>query len=286
METTVDIATVETPDLGLGRMPDVADERDWRARSFVAPQEATGLVRVDWTNRLGPVLNQGNSPHCVAYTASALKTYQERREHRRTYLFDAPAAYRLCKIQDGDSNDGTFARTICKVMQDQGYGRQGHAWDADALRWRIEAYARIRGISELENALATLGPCMLGVSWYKEWFWPERAVNKFVLSSPASPSRSDAGGHEILLVGFDRSGTRFNEPVFTIRNSWGAEWGDKGNAYLTYAELERQLDLPESRAADIWSVVDATRVAKAVLAGKIDPAVVSPGVQAIVEGVR
>ena len=41
------------------------------------------------------------------------------------------------------------------------------------------------------------------------------------------------GGHAVLAVGYDNEHRR----RFTVRNSWGAGWGDGGYFYLPYAYL-------------------------------------------------
>jgi C1A family cysteine protease len=258
MEMREDVSAIDVSQFGLGRTPDAPDRRDYAARRFVQPSASAGLKRIDWSNRLGPVLNQGSTPQCVTHAAAVIKTWQERRDHRRTYQFNPAVAYRKCKQIDADSQDGTTARTVCSLMSKEGYGRLNMDWNATAPQFKINGYRRIRGISELENALAQLGPCLLGVTWYNEWFHPDKAVVRNLLVTPTDPQRSEAGGHEIVIRGFDRTLTRFNVPVIKIRNSWGADWGKDGCAWISYDELERQLTLPEYQRADIWSVIDQT----------------------------
>jgi len=45
---------------------------------------------------------------------------------------------------------------------------------------------------------------------------------------PQSGEKS-SGGHALLIVGFDD-----NSSTFTVRNSWGASWGDQGYCYFPY----------------------------------------------------
>lgn len=52
------------------------------------------------------------------------------------------------------------------------------------------------------------------------------------------------GGHAVLAVGYDNSTQHF-----IIRNSWGADWGDKGYFYMPY-EYITDGDL----ADDFWYI--------------------------------
>ncbi|CAF0771262.1 unnamed protein product [Adineta ricciae] len=57
----------------------------------------------------------------------------------------------------------------------------------------------------------------------------------------------DEGYHACLVVGYDDSTEHF-----IIRNSWGAQWGDKGYCYVPYQYLvDRRLVAPEST---FWAV--------------------------------
>jgi hypothetical protein len=65
------------------------------------------------------------------------------------------------------------------------------------------------------------------------------------------------GGHEMVITGYDDdavatdSDGRQHKGLFTLRNSWGAEYGDKGNFYMSYdyfkvlvVEAQRIRNLP------------------------------------------
>lgn len=47
-----------------------------------------------------------------------------------------------------------------------------------------------------------------------------------------------AGLHELLIVGFEDNPDRPGGGTFTVRNSWGPEWGDGGYGKMPYAYLE------------------------------------------------
>ncbi|MGF2339111.1 C1 family peptidase, partial [Acinetobacter baumannii] len=48
------------------------------------------------------------------------------------------------------------------------------------------------------------------------------------------------GGHEMIITGYDDNAIavddngREHKGLFTLRNSWGEQFGDKGNFYMSY----------------------------------------------------
>ncbi len=228
---------------GLGRIVDQPDERDHPIRRYLAPRPTP--TRFSRMAQLGPVLDQGLTPTCVAHGAATVKTQQERRDHRRTYQFNPHYLYMLCKTRDGIPHlDGTFTRTALDILHEIGYGRLSKPWETDAGRYKIKAYARLRTIAEMEETIRYIGPVLIGLDWDASWSW-----RSTLLGTPSHIR--PAGGHLMVIAAFDRAAQRF-----TIRNSWGADAHTGGNVDITYHEIERQLALPDWQSADVWSVVD------------------------------
>jgi C1A family cysteine protease len=52
--------------------------------------------------------------------------------------------------------------------------------------------------------------------------------------------RPQFGGHEMVITGYDDNAAsvddqgREHKGLFTLRNSWGDQFGDKGNFYMSY----------------------------------------------------
>lgn len=229
----------------LGRLPDPTDDRDLLYRVVVQPTPMTGIRPATFRNSfLGPLLDQGPTPHCVAYATSSAKNRQERIDHG-TYLFTSyenefppggnPAPewlYAECKKIDGFPNvDGTNARAALSVLRTQGLpalnGRQ----------YRIGSYVRISSVEEIAEALYLHGPVLLGIAVDTNW---ERPGLGGVLGAP---NDRVIGGHEVELVGY-RDETTF--PVgargFWFKNSWGSSWGAQGYARLPYSHLQHYAD--------------------------------------------
>ena len=48
--------------------------------------------------------------------------------------------------------------------------------------------------------------------------------------------RTSLGGHAMLLVGYDDG-----DGTFIVRNSWGADWGDRGYCRMSYETFQTSL---------------------------------------------
>lgn len=63
----------------------------------------------------------------------------------------------------------------------------------------------------------------------------EQAIKLFILEND-----SDWGGHALIITGYDDNAIaidnegRQHKGLFTLRNSWGADAGDKGDIYMSY----------------------------------------------------
>lgn len=58
-----------------------------------------------------------------------------------------------------------------------------------------------------------------------------------------SPEQPLQGGHAVAVVGYDdRAG------ALLLRNSWGADWGDQGHAWLPYDEFGHVIFFSRSSA--------------------------------------
>lgn len=202
---------------GLGAHPSPPDPRDWPLA--LAPLAAPLPSRFVSTG-MGPVLDQGSTPMCVAYAHSGLKTWQEKREGRGVIDFDERWLYARCKERDGIAGDGTDGRTAMKVLRTLGAAPVGQP--AKAPLYRIAAYYAVPlDLASLKTALVQFGPLTLGGAWYESWFRPVNGILP-------RPSGGIVGGHEVLLFGWDDA---VGGGSLLFRNSWNRRWGVNGNAY-------------------------------------------------------
>lgn len=237
---------------GLGCLKDPDDRRDMPMR-VVMPRIAAP-ARVDYSDRMSPVRDQGAEGTCVAFAAAVgMKEHQELIERRQLIGLSPRDLYAECKKADGIPNEeGTYIRVAMKVLARRGVCRE-ECWPyrpyqedspcPDAARqasdFRIKTYGRLSGLEEMEESLTLNGPFLAGVEVFPEWF--ETSDGKISLPRPGV---SPLGGHAVCVVGFDHAAA-----CFKFKNSWSANWGDRGYGYLSYDYLERY-------CIDAWSATD------------------------------
>ena len=212
------------PDLlyGLGAIQSPSDARDWPLQ--LAPAEGALPSRFVATG-MGPVLNQGKLPQCVAYATAGLKTWEEKKDAHGVVTWDTRDFYQRCKAIDDIPGDGTTNRAAMRVLRNAGMRPIGEP-EADPAHYRIAAYYAVPlDLDSLKAALMQYGPITVGGEWYNNWFHPIGGI------LPA-PKGRPVGGHAVLVFGWDDS---VNGGSLLVRNSWGYYVGSvNGNFYGAY----------------------------------------------------
>lgn len=110
--------------------------------------------------------------------------------------------------------EGSSVLAGAKVLQRRGFIPQ--------YRWAF-------GLQDLILSVGYLGPAIIGVNWYEGMF--NTGSDHFVRI------KGDAvGGHAIMVRGVSVS-----QKSFTLHNSWGTGWGRYGQAFISWADMERLL---------------------------------------------
>jgi hypothetical protein len=283
----------------LSYFPSPYDPRDYIYTNLIGAVADEPAVAIDYRPNLPPVFDQEQRGSCVACAAIwTIKAYQEIIEGE--YPNDGLSAaflYSLCKQNDGmPSEEGTQPKTAMKLLQKYGvcpenimpYSKltelpipqvpqiSSKALDAGVV-FRIETYAQLcssydfnRGqvLNAMRQALKKEGPFMIALL-VCENFEPDE--NNFL----PLPEGSFRGGHAVGIVGDLPS-----RGCLILRNSWGADWGDNGYAYLPYEWITRISHMG-------WSLFEAwtaTDIIKPKLASRI---VITPGMNfMMVDGKR
>jgi hypothetical protein len=119
----------------------------------------------------------------------------------------------------------------------------------DASIHEAVEYARVDGGQGAIAALAEGLPVVFGTKIPMRCY--EEAATTGVVPAPRADERNDPtqGGHAMLIVGYDNS-----ERMFLVRNSWGAEWGDRGYCKIPYDVMDAC-----SRPEDFWVIAELAK---------------------------
>ena len=100
---------------------------------------------------------------------------------------------------------------------------------ADGLKGKeIKKWYEVKSLKQIKQALASGYPVAIAVAWaFKEY------DENFILDTPTKKDADKAGGHAIVVVGYDDS-----TQLIEIRNSWSDQWANNGYAFMTYEAVK------------------------------------------------
>jgi C1A family cysteine protease len=246
------------PTAWYGCRRDTLDRRDqlFRPRAVRLPR------LVDLRPNCPPVMNQGELGCCTGHgTTAALRYLRLRAGKADIPLSRLQNYFDAREIENAIAEDaGAEIRDNIKSAAVRGVARE-ELWPyeisrfaerppaaayANALNFQALKYKRVLvNASCVKQALAAGFPVVIGVSLY-ESFEGARVERTGVVPMPR-PSESLAGGHCMLVVGYGQK-----RDHFTVRNSWGDDWGDHGDCYLPYRYLGS-----EAYGSDYWIISEA-----------------------------
>lgn len=94
----------------------------------------------------------------------------------------------------------------------------------------FEEYRWAFGLNDLVLGVGYNGPAVIGVNWYQGMHNTDPSTGYIRALGEV------AGGHAVLV-----RGVNIKESRFTIRNSWGEDWGTGGDAYISFSDMEKLL---------------------------------------------
>lgn len=212
----------ETSDPRLDRLP----EFDPKSREFPIRTMLTELLPLrSYTWRAGTNLDQGSEGACVGFSwAHELGAYPV--AIPATNEFAREKIYRPAQLIDewpGNDYEGTSVLAGAKIVKSLGF---------------IEEYRWAFGVEDAVRAIGYGGPVVIGINWLDSMFDTRP-------SGLLDCSGNVAGGHAILARGVTLKSRLLGEkrgfPVVRLRNSWGPDWGYKGDCWLRMEDFERLL---------------------------------------------
>lgn len=190
---------------------------------------------LDWRTKgaVTAVKNQGNCGSCWAFgTTGAIEGAWVVAGHKLVSLSEQQLID--CDKKDSACNGGEQTAALKYVIKNGGiegekdYKRYTHkkhhcSFTKSKVEAKVKSWKQMsRNEVTLAGQVATVGPVTIGINADNMQLY-KRGV--------ASPSKKRCKGgkldldHAVLIVGYDRSAST---PYWTIKNSWGKNWGEHG----------------------------------------------------------
>lgn len=203
------------PKLGYRQLPDPRDA------GFPLSSAMRGKAGLPFSKvwKPGDHQNQLDTNGCVGFSTYQ---YQASEPITKEPMLSALQIYAEARKNDefpGEGDEGTSVRAGLEVLK------------AHRI---ISAYYWAEGAADaieymLRKPSEGGGPLVLGIRWTDSMFNPD--ANGFV-----KPAGRTGGGHAIFCYAAHWKGK-----YVTLRNSWGKEWGKKGDCRLAFTDLDRLL---------------------------------------------
>jgi C1A family cysteine protease len=242
-----------------GWIPDLPDHRDV---IFSAPAPVLAVLppSVDLRPQCPPtVYDQGQLGSCTANAIGAAFEFDLLKQGLADFMPSRLFIYYNERVIEGtvESDSGAMIRDGIKSVNKLGVCAEDD-WKYDierfaekppascyqsALANQALAYQRVpQTLNQMRGCLAHGSPFVFGFTVYESFEGPDVAKTG-VVALPAA-GESVLGGHAVLAVGYDDATARF-----TVRNSWGPDWGLGGYFTMPYAYLTDR-----SLASDFWTI--------------------------------
>jgi C1A family cysteine protease len=221
-----------------GWLPSPPDHRD----KVYSAAPLAGVYDYDLRGWMPAVYNQGSTGSCVWQSVSAAMEYLRRRELLSDFVPSRLWGYYQTRVieETTESDSGCTVRDAMKVANGFGVPPED-LWPFITSKVLVEPPDNLGIIAKTDMALAYAVvasqrsailscfkqncPVIIGCSVFAG-IESQEAAGTGVIPMPL-PDEAPAGGHAMLLVGY-QSGPR----RFIVRNSWGPEWGDGGYGYM------------------------------------------------------
>jgi C1A family cysteine protease len=223
------------------------DTKDARDHLF-HPKAVRLPVSVDLRDHCPPVMDQGQLGSCTAHGITGALRYERMAAGKTDVKLSRLQLYYDERVLEGSVNDDAGAE-IRDGIKSAGKIGVGHEtlWPyrigkfkqkppakvyADAVHFEALTYERVQvATSHVQAALAAGHPVVIGVSLYESF--ESLSVEKTgVVPMPDLVCEQMVGGHCLYVVGYGQKPKHF-----TVRNSWGISFGDKGDVYFPFGYI-------------------------------------------------
>lgn len=242
-----------------GWAPDLPDHRD-HLYSAPVPVLVKLPAKKDLKSGCPPVYDQGQLGSCTANAISGALQFEQKKQKLPVFMPSRLFIYYNERDMEGSVNSdaGAQIRDGIKSVGTLGFcAEKDWPYDinkfadkptppcyASAGKQLAVGYQRLdnSNLNQLKGCIASGYPFVFGFTVYTA-FEGDDCAKTGILNMPAATEKV-MGGHAVLCVGYDDSSQRF-----TVRNSWGKDWGQSGYFTIPYSYLTTT-DL----ADDFWTI--------------------------------
>jgi C1A family cysteine protease len=233
---------------------DKVDARDYAYQLTATPPKSVVDLRV----YCSPIEDQGNLGSCTGNAvAGAIELLDKR--GGRTLDVSRLFIYYYERLLEGTVNydSGAYIRDGIRATNKYGAPLES-LWPYDiskfrmapttaaindASRRKVTLYERAIDFNACIDSLNNGFPVIVGFDVYSS-FETASVARTGMMPYPNVNRESLLGGHAVLLVGYNNSTQRF-----TVRNSWGTNWGDRGYFYMPYQVIQNT-----RMSGDFWVI--------------------------------
>lgn len=226
-------------------------KEDLRVRHFSAEYFKTSQLLpslVDYRPLQSPIKDQADLGYCFAFATVGLREYLENKNKQKfVSLSELFLGYKTKQREGtvGEDNGASIADALWALNK---FGTCPESIDPyipamfgvapnvveelAASKYKITSYSSIPNLTGLKTVLAEGNVAVVGISVYSS-FESEEVAQTGIVPMPNKQTEQCLGGHAVLAVGYDDA-----KQHIIVKNSWGANWGDKGYFYLPYAFVQ------------------------------------------------
>ena len=225
-------------------VPSPRDERDWNAEPIYDDVKRIPST-LDWRGHLQRVRNQGRQGTSLAFVGACILEWYSRKILKGELTASAQFLY---NARPDKTQTLMTGRDLMEILKTHGccteetyvYGSKNTPAPEtveEALRFKIDGYAKIRTMETLKRALLVNGPCLVCFPVYNHTtkLWKQRK------------EQEKLGCHAMAVVGYNKKG-------FIVRNSWGEHWDTDGHCIYPYEDWGCH--------EEIWTVVNEQNLVK------------------------
>jgi len=204
--------------------------------------------KVDLRRHCTPVEDQGRIGSCTANACVGALEYAYTKRDGRAPDLSRLFVYFNTRRLKGTINQDTGAGINEAMAAVMAFGAcEASYWPYDTNNFSMEPpqqaymngklhepiqYARVPGPAGAMHALANGYPVVYGTFLPQRCYDVAAQTGRVPATTPQERTGRPAGGHCMLIVGYDS-----DEKIFTVRNSWGQQWGNGGYCEIPFDEM-------------------------------------------------